>query len=219
MIVHTLQFSQDGVRVPIAVAESHVHLTAAVIEQLFCDHYRLHVGSVASQPTQFAALESVTLLGPNGRRLRGVKIIGPPRAANQIEISRTDAQLLGIRAPTRESGDLIGTPGIIVEGPRSRVALGTGVICAHRHLHASPEEAARLSLKDRQWVAVATSRHNRSLLFEDVLVRVSPQYRLEFHLDSDEANAAGVRSGDEGILRQGRGLSGPDAPSFTVPIE
>jgi propanediol utilization protein len=162
----------------------------------------LHVGAELRQPHRFAALECVTLIGPNGRRLRDVRVIGPARAVNQIEISRTDAQTLGIRAPTRESGDLIGTPGIIIEGPRSSVTLGTGVICAQRHIHMAPADAESLCLKDRERVEVATKGNNRGLLFRDVLVRVSPDYRLELHLDTDEANAAGLRNGDYAVLQK-----------------
>jgi propanediol utilization protein len=195
------------VSIPVAISSRHVHLTASVIEALFCDRYRLHVGAELGQTHQFAALECVTLIGPTGHRLRDVRVIGPARAVNQIEISRTDAQTLGIRAPTRESGDLIGTPGIIIEGPRSRVPLGTGVICAHRHIHMAPADAERLCLKDRDRVEVATEGNNRGLLFRDVLVRVSPGYRLELHLDTDEANAAGLRDGDYAVLQNGDSVS------------
>jgi propanediol utilization protein len=126
---------------------------------------------------------------------------------------------LGIRAPIRESGDLIGTPGITIEGPRGRVSLGTGVICAHRHLHLSPAEANRLALQDRERVSVSTSGRNRSMLFDDVLVRVSPDYRLELHLDSDEADAAGLHSGDEGILMTRRHIARAAERPFAPPTE
>jgi len=186
--------------VPVVISSRHVHLTAAVIEQLFCDRYRLHSASQLSQAQQFAALEKVTLIGPNGRRIRDVLVVGPPRAANQVEISRTDAETLELRVPTRESGDLIGSPGIIIEGPRSRVTLGTGVICPQRHIHMSTADAVRLRLSDRDRVEVSTDVYNRGVVFRDVLVRVSANYRLELHLDSDEANAAGLRGGNAAAL-------------------
>jgi len=189
-----------SVRIPIEISNRHVHLTPSVIEQLFCDNYRLHVGSALVQPHQYAAEETVTLIGPCGR-LRNVRIVGPPRSANQVEISRTDALTLGITAPVRESGDLIGTPGIIIEGPRMQVTLGTGVICSLRHIHMNPADAARLALADKDRVEVSTEGHNRGLVFRDVLVRVSPNYQLELHLDTDEANAAGLRAGDYATLR------------------
>ena len=187
------------VRIPVVVSMRHAHFTAAVIEQLFCDRYRLHPSGAVLPGQQFATLETVDLIGPQGR-LRKVQVIGPPRAMNQIEISRADALDLGIRAPVRESGDLIGTPGLTVQGPRSQVALGTGVICALRHVHMNPEQAMRLGLKDRDRVEVATQGCNRRLCFQDVLVRVAPHFSLELHLDTDEANAAGVRSGDFALL-------------------
>jgi propanediol utilization protein len=187
------------VRIPVVVSMRHAHFTAAIIEQLFCDRYRLHPSGVALQGRQFPTLETVDLIGPQGL-LRKVQVIGPPRAANQIEISRADALILGIRAPVRESGDLIGTPGLFVRGPRSQVALGTGVICALRHVHMNPEQAKYLGLKDRDRVEVATEGCNRRLCFQDVLVRIGPQFSLELHLDTDEANAAGVRAGDFAVL-------------------
>jgi propanediol utilization protein len=187
------------VRIPVVVSMRHAHLTAAIIEQLFCDRYRLHPSGVALPGQQFATLETVDLVGPQGR-LRKVQVIGPPRAVNQIEISRADALILGIRVPVRESGDLIGTPGLTVRGPRSQVALGTGVICALRHVHINPEQAKHFGLKDRDRVEVATQGINRRLCFQDVLVRVGPHDSLELHLDTDEANAAGVRTGDFAVL-------------------
>jgi propanediol utilization protein len=187
------------VRIPVVVSMRHAHFTAAIIEKLFCDRYRLHPSGAALPGQHFAALETVDLIGPQGR-LRKVQVIGPPRAMNQIEISRADALILGIRVPVRESGDLIGTPGLTVQGPRSQVALGTGVICALRHVHMSPEQARCLGLKDRDRVEVATQGCNRRLCFQDVLVRVGPHFSPELHLDTDEANAAGVRTGDFALL-------------------
>jgi propanediol utilization protein len=187
------------VRVPVAISALHVHLTQAVIEELFCDKYRLHEHSRMVQPTQYAAVECVTLIGPRGR-ISNVRVIGPPRAANQVELSQTDAVTLGIDAPVRASGDLTGTPGISIEGPRTRVRLDTGVIRALRHLHMSPLDAERLGLKDQDRVEIATERHTRRILFRDVLVRVSADYRLELHLDADEGKAVGLVSGDYVIL-------------------
>lgn len=188
------------VRVPVAISARHVHLTESVIETLFSDKYRLHSHSDLVQPGQFAAEESVTLIGPHGR-LPHVRIVGPPRTVNQVELSRTDAITLGINAPVRESGDLAGTPGILLEGPRGSVTLDSGVICALRHIHMCPEEAARLGLKDQDRIQVATQGADRQVLFQNVVVRVSPTYRLEMHLDTDEGNAAGLRSGDFVVLR------------------
>jgi propanediol utilization protein len=119
---------------------------------------------------------------------------------NQIEISRADALILGIRAPVRESGDLIGTPGLTVQGPRSQVVLGMGVICALRHVHMNPEQARHLGIKDQDRVEVETQGCNRRLCFQDVLVRVGSRFSLELHLDTDDADAADVRTGDFALL-------------------
>ncbi len=194
-----LPASELPVQIPVVVMAPHAHFTSAMIEELFCDRYHLHPSGVALPGQRFATLETVDLIGPQGW-LRKVQVIGPPRATNQIEISRTNALVLGLRVPVRESGDLIGTPGITVQGPRSQVALGTGVICALRHVHMNPEQAKRFGLKDRDRVEVATRGTNRRLFFQDVLVRVSPRVSLELHLDTDEANAAGVHTGDFVVL-------------------
>lgn len=186
-------------RVPVAIAGAHVHLTPAVIEQLCCDGYRLHTHSQLVQPTQYAVEETVTLIGPHGR-LSNVRVIGTPRSVNQVELSPTDALTLGIDAPARASGDLEGTPGIVIEGPRTRVPLERGVICALRHVHMSPSDADSLGIKDKDRIQLAAERDTRRILFRDVLVRVSADYRLELHLDMDEGAAAGLHSGDYVVL-------------------
>jgi len=188
------------IRIPVAISARHVHLTESAIEALFSDHYHLHVHSGLVQPGQFAAEELVTLVGPHGR-IPHVRIVGPPRAENQVELSRTDALTLGINAPVRESGDLAGTPGITIEGPRGSIKLDSGVICALRHVHMNPAEAERLGFKDQDRIELAAESDDRRMLFRDVVVRVSPTYRLEMHLDTDEGNAAGLRSGDYMVLK------------------
>ncbi len=194
------QTDRAPVRIPVAISARHVHLTAPVIETLFCDKYRLHVHSGLVQPGEFAAEETVTLVGPHGR-IPHVRIVGPPRAVNQVELSRTDALTLGINAPVRESGDLAGTPGLLIEGPRGSVQLDSGVICALRHVHMSPADAAVLGYKDQDRIELAVESDERRMLFRDVVVRVSPNYRLELHLDTDEGNAAGLQSGEFVILK------------------
>jgi putative phosphotransacetylase len=181
-------------RIPVAVSERHVHLTQSIIEQLFCDKYRLHEHSRVSQPTQFAARETVTLVGPRGR-IANVRVIGPARDDNQIEISMSDALALGVGAPLRESGDVEGSPGILVEGPRACVRLDHGVIRTLRHIHLATAEAARHGLKDRDRTDVAKEGAQPNTLFCDVLVRVSSGCKTELHLDPDESDAAGLRTG------------------------
>lgn len=181
-------------RVPIAVSARHAHLSAATLRQLFGDGYELHVRSWLSQTGQFSAQETVSLIGPHGR-LDNVRLMGPPRPRDQIELSRSDERTLGIQAPLRVSGDVVNTPGLQVAGPVGTVTLPSGVITARRHIHMSPEEARRLGLRDGQAVSVRIDSDGRDLVFGDVTVRVAPDYRLELHLDTDEANAAGVTNG------------------------
>ncbi len=186
-------------RIPIAISARHVHLTPASIETLFGPGHSLTVDHAISQPGQFAACERVSLVGPRGR-IDGVRVLGPPRRADQVEISRTDEFLLGIDAPVRESGDLRGTPGIRLEGPAGAVPLKQGVICALRHIHMSPADAQSFGVADRDTVDVRIESDGRSLVFGDVLVRVSPDFILEMHVDTDEGNAAGLERRSEGVL-------------------
>ena len=185
--------------IPMAISVRHVHLTQASVEILFGAGHQLQVHSPLSQPGQYAAEEVVTLVGPKGR-LTHVRVIGPPRAQDQVELAHTDEIVLGVDAPLRESGDLAGTPGIVIEGPVGSVSLQRGVICALRHIHMSPADAEVLGLKNHDQVAVVVMAGKRRLIFGDVIVRVAPAFRLELHLDSDEGNAAGLSSGSEVLL-------------------
>lgn len=187
----------DGtrMRVPVVILAAHVHLTAELIEELFCDKYHLHVRSALAQPLQFAAEESVSLIGPRGR-ISHVRIIGPARSENQVELPNSAALALGIDAPIRESGALAGTPGITIEGPRTRVTLASGVIRALRHIHMSPEDAEPFELKDHDRIDVVSANDSLTPLFEDVVVRVAPGVQLELHIDADEGAAKGLHAGD-----------------------
>lgn len=189
----------EAVLIPMAISVRHVHLTQATVERLFGPGYLLNIRTSLSQPGQYAAEETVTLIGPHGR-LAHVRIVGPPRREDQVELSRTDEITLGIDAPLRESGDLAATPGITIEGPMGRVTLGHGVICPLRHIHVSPADADVLGLKGGDQVSVAVVAGHRRLTFGDIVVRVSPEFRLELHLDSDEGNATGLQSGDDVVL-------------------
>lgn len=192
--------SGGTIPIPVAISARHVHLTTATLDRLFGRGHELHVHAPLTQPGQYACEERVTLIGPKGR-IEHVRVVGPARAADQVEISRSDEIALGIDAPVRVSGDLAGTPGITLEGPQGRVTLPRGVVCALRHVHMTPEDAQRLGVHDRDRVEIALlEHHGRDLVFGDVVVRVSPRYRLELHLDTDEGNAAGIRPGDTGRL-------------------
>ncbi len=178
----------EQVPIPIGVSAHHVHLQQEHVEALFGRGHELTYDKPLYQPGQFACKERVNLVGPKGRVDR-VRILGPVRKQTQVEIARTEEFKLGIDAPIRASGDLAGTPGIVLEGPKGRVELREGVICALRHIHMSPADALRLAVRDGDFVRVRVEGE-RSLIFGDVLVRVKPTYKLEMHVDTDEANAA-----------------------------
>ena len=180
--------------IPVAISARHVHLRQATLDALFGSGHVLRVKCPLSQPGQFAAEETVCLRGPRGL-LEHVRVLGPPRDADQVELSRSDEIALGIDAPLRVSGDLGSTPGIDVEGPAGRVHLHRGVVMPVRHIHMSPQDALRFGVSDRERVDVAIDSDGRDLVFGDVVVRVSPAFRLELHLDTDEGNAAGVVPG------------------------
>jgi putative phosphotransacetylase len=181
-------------QVPIGVSARHIHVSLAHIEQLFGTGYRLHVLKDLSQPHQYAAQETVEIRGPKGK-FDKVRILGPARGITQIEISRTDAYFLGIQPPVRESGHIDGTPGVTLVGPNSEIDLMHGVIVAKRHIHFHTEDAATWGIRDKQILQVKL-HGERPLIFDDVIARVSEQYALDMHIDTDEANAAGVRTGD-----------------------
>jgi len=186
-------------QISVAVSARHVHLTQATVEQLFGAGHELKIRTALLQPDQYAADETVTLIGPAGR-LPNVRVVGPTRDEDQVELSRTDQLALGIDAPFRASGDLAGTPGIVIAGPAGSVTLGHGVIGVLRHIHMSPAVADVLGLENHDQVDVALNHEGRRLTFSDVIVRVSPTYRLELHLDTDEGNAAGLRSSEAALL-------------------
>lgn len=187
------------IRIPVAISARHVHLTPEAVEVLFGPGHQLTVARPLSQPGYFAAEETVDLVGPK-RSLEGVRVLGPCRSRCQVEIARTDEFHLGIDAPIRASGDLDGTPGITLVGPAGTLVLDEGVICAQRHIHANPREAAALGLRHGEIVEVALDTDGRDLIFGDVLVRVSENVHLEMHLDTDEGNAAEITTGTEAVL-------------------
>ncbi len=168
----------------------HVHLTQEDLETLFGKGHELTKKKDLSQPGQYACEERVTVVGPK-KELAGVSILGPVRPASQVEISLTDARSIGIAAPIRESGDVAGSGACKLVGPCGEVELKEGVIAAKRHIHATPEDAQKLGVTDKDVVSVKVSTPERSLVFGDVVVRVSPKFALAMHIDTDESNAAG----------------------------
>ncbi|MGB7342858.1 MAG: acetate/propionate family kinase [Pirellulaceae bacterium] len=187
--------------IPVAISARHIHLTQETVEALFGEGHTLTPMKPLSQPGQFAAEEQVTLVGPK-RSIQGVRVLGPVRGKDQVEVSRTDEFYLGIDAPIRASGDVKNTPGITLIGSDNRhVTLQNGVICAWRHIHMTPDDAKAFGVKDRDVVDVEVGdRGVRSLTFGDVLVRVKSSCKLEMHIDTDEGNAAELDRVDVGVL-------------------
>jgi putative phosphotransacetylase len=177
-------------QVPIEISARHIHLSKPDLEILFGSGFELTKFRDLSQTGQFAANEIVKLVGLKGE-LDGVRILGPVRAQTQVEVSETEARHLGLTPPVRDSGNLDGTPGIKIVGPKGEVELKSGVILALRHIHIDPEIAAKIKVKNGDRVKVDTIGP-RDLLFENVLVRVDPSFKLAMHIDTDEANAAGI---------------------------
>ena len=174
----------------------HVHVTKAQAQALF--GHTLTPKRPLSQPGQFLANERVTVFGPKGK-FENVAVLGPERTEGQVEISLTDARVLGVSPPVRLSGNVEQTPGAVLEGPMGRIILHQGVIVARRHIHMTPEAAAHFGVKDRQVVRLQTYT-SRPVIFEDVQVRVSDEFATFVHLDYDEANACGYKAGDLGRI-------------------
>lgn len=166
----------------------HIHVTDATLKALFGEDAVLHNKKDLSQPGQFACEEKVTLVGPKGELK--VSILGPTRPADQVELSFTDARTLGLKGvPVRESGDVAGTPGLRLVGPSGEVEMAQGTIVAKRHIHMTPADAEAFGVADKEIVKVALDTA-RPLVFDDVVVRVSPKFALAMHIDTDECNAA-----------------------------
>lgn len=184
-----------GYKVGIGISNKHLHLSEADLEKLFGSGAKLTPYKELVQPGQFAAEERVDIVGPKST-FQGIRIIGPTRARTQIEISMTDARALGIEAPVRESGKLEGTPGVKLVGPAGEIEIDEGVIVALRHVHLSPSEAEEAGVNDKDLVDIRTFG-TRPLIFQDVLVRSGQTHLKEFHIDTDEANAAGLSNDQE----------------------
>ncbi|MBQ7822201.1 MAG: phosphate propanoyltransferase [Clostridia bacterium] len=176
-------------KILIETSARHVHLTEEHIEILFGKGHTLTNKKDLSQPGQFACSERVDLVGPK-KTIAGVSILGPARPASQVEVSFTDARTLGVTAPVRESGDTNGSAPVKLVGPEGEVELAEGVIIAKRHIHLTPDDAAKFGVEDKQIVSVKVTNNDRSTVFGDVVCRVSPKFAAAMHIDTDEANAA-----------------------------
>lgn len=194
----------QNTRIPVAVSARHIHLTEASVETLFGKGHKLTPKSDLSQPGQYACEETLDVVGPK-RTLKGVRVLGPTRRADQVEVSRTDEFFLGVDAPIRDSGDVKGSPGVTLVGPAGSITIPEGLICARRHIHMAPEDAENFGVADGDVVTVRIDSNGRDLAFGDVLIRVSPKFKLEMHVDTDEANAAELTAGAEGALELTQG--------------
>lgn len=186
-------------QVLVETSARHVHVTKEDLEILFGKGYELTEKKALSQPGQFASNERVDVVGPK-KTLTGVSILGPVRSATQVELSLTDARAIGVTAPIRESGDVSGSGACRLVGPKGEVELTEGVIAAKRHIHMTPADAEAFGLQDRDEVSVKIDSDDRSLVFGDVVVRVSDRFALAMHIDTDESNAGCVAPGTMGTV-------------------
>ncbi len=177
----------------------HLHVTREHLDILFGEGYELTSKKDLSQPGQFACEERVDIVGPK-RTLSGVSILGPIRKATQVELSLTDARSIGVAAPVRESGDIAGSGACKIVGPKGEVEISEGVIAAKRHIHMTPADAKAYNVEDKEIVSVRLETEGRSLTFDDVVVRVSDNFFLAMHIDTDESNAAGFSPAVKGII-------------------
>jgi len=189
-------------KIPIEISARHIHLSQKDLEALFGKGYQLKKLRELSQLGEFAAKEKIDIqnsLKPNARKISKVRILGPIRKQIQVELSHTDAIFLKVEPMVRESGNIKGTPGIILVGPKGKIKIKEGVMSARMHIHCSPKESQKLGLKNRMLVSVKTMGI-RSITFHKVRVLVKPNYRLYMHLDTDEGNAAGIIKNGRGYL-------------------
>lgn len=175
-------------KVLVETSARHVHVTKEALEILFGEGYELTKKKDLSQPGQFASNERVAVVGPKNQ-FPAVSILGPVRNVNQVEISASDARTIGVSAPVRESGDIAGSGACKLVGPKGEIEISEGVIVAKRHIHMTPADAEAFGVEDKQIVSVKVDSDERSLIFGDVVVRVSEKFALAMHIDTDEANA------------------------------
>jgi putative phosphotransacetylase len=186
-------------KVLVETSARHVHVSEETLKVLFGENAQLTVKKMLSQPGQYACEERVTVVGPK-KSLPGVSILGPFRKASQVELSATDCRSIGLGIAVKESGDIAGTPGCILQGPCGEVELKEGVIVAKRHIHLTPDAAAEFGVEDKEVVGVKVESDGRSLIFGDVVCRVHPNFAPAMHIDTDESNAAFATPGMMGEI-------------------
>ena len=196
-LIDRIQNELDG-SFEVEASGRHVHLSRKELDALFGTGYELTKAKDLSQPGQYASKERLTVVGPKGA-FHNVVILGPVRKESQVEVSLTDCLQLGVKAPIRESGDIEGTPGIVLVNGDKSVSLDKGLIVAKRHVHMTPEDAEKLGVKNHDIVKVKVEGA-RPLVFDDVVIRVSPKFATYMHIDYDEANACGFSKGIRGRI-------------------
>ena len=192
--INKMDESGNGYQVPVGVSARHIHLTQQDVETLFGEGYQL-TKKKDLMGGQFASNETVTIVGLKLRAIENVRVLGPVRKASQVEISSTDAMKLGINAPVRESGNVAGSAPIAVVGPKGAIYMKEGCIVAMRHIHMSPADAAAAGVHDGDIVSVK-AENERGTVFNQVKIRVDKSFTLEMHIDTDEANASKIKTGD-----------------------
>lgn len=180
--------------IPVGISNRHIHLSREDVNTLFGAGYELSPMKDLSQPGQYACKETLTIVGPSLRPIENVRVLGPVRKASQVEISRTDSYTLKVKPPVRESGKIEGSAPITIIGPKGIVQLKEGCIIANRHIHMSLEDGEKFGVKDNEYVTIDAEGERRTRFF-DVQVRVHKDFRLEMHLDTDDANAAALKNG------------------------
>ena len=186
---------KTGYEIPVGISNRHIHLTEEHVEILFGKGYSLTHLKDLSQPGQYACKETLTIVGPSMRAIEGVRVLGPVRRASQVEISVTDSYVLKVKPPVRESGKIQGSAPITIIGPKGIVQLSEGCIIANRHIHMSPDDAAHFGVKDGDYIDVDANAGTKRTRWFDVQVRVHKDFRLEMHVDTDDANAVGYKNG------------------------
>ena len=186
--------SKSGAGIPIGVSNRHIHLSREDLETLFGKGYELTPIKDLSQPGQYACKEVLTIIGPSMKPIENVRVLGPVRKASQVEISMTDSYTLKVKPPVRESGKIKDSAAIRIVGPKGIVELNEGCIIANRHIHMSPDDATVFGVKDGDYVDIDVDGKRKTRWF-DVQVRVDKDFRLEMHVDTDDANAAGIGNG------------------------
>lgn len=201
LVISCMQEQQEqnsGFLVPVGVSNRHIHLTQEHVETLFGEGYQL-TKKKDLMGGQFACEECCTIVGLKLRAIENVRILGPVRKNTQVEISMTDARKLGINVPVRESGDIKGSAPIAIVGPKGAVYCEEGCIVAARHIHMSPADASACGVSDGDYVSVV-AHNERGTTFNNVKIRVDESFTLEMHIDTDEANASGIKQNDKVLI-------------------